>query len=562
MKWNRQDRLRLLRAFPEDGLGSPVRRLRQEEERALPNTEDRSGGIRGGIIGGRIIADEMAFASDREILKLIDDLPDGTEWHRSARIHDLEPARAGGARELAHEFSKFAQAHPERASRLIEQLHPRRHEVYAGAGLRGLAQSEFPTARLIDLIYRLNQRSFTSRYFREDAAYALEKVAERVRWLPQGSLQMLEEWLDKHQEPTLPSEVQTEQKSRESRRDPILFRGGHWLVPGGRSTILAAIATGYLKQQPPDLDNWVRVIQHRLHHEQHPGIWTETIIRMPVLFQGDVIRATQVYDSVFQAHPEILQNAFVLHSIARIIGWFQPKEKLQEWLNQLWFEGLEFCHQAYGEMLFLYYWCYGDTWSQELIDKSLAEQTDEDVLLGLAYGASKFWHKSDCRAISTEILCTLASHSSRNIQTAVADVFRLNWKNFQLNLKMKRIIQAVCNNPPVLLETARYLMEMLEPLTGQEPALVSQACQTLLQTCSSEIGEPTQRLYPLAEILTSVSLTLHRQGEFREAGLQIFEQLVALNLREARVALEILDRKPIQLVYSVPRRRRWRRQIS
>lgn len=40
------------------------------------------------------------------------------------------------------------------------------------------------------------------------------------------------------------------------------------------------------------------------------------------------------------------------------------------------------------------------------------------------------------------------------------------------------------------------------------------------------------------------AIQLHRQGKYREIGLKIFEQLLALNLRETRSALEILDRRP------------------
>ena len=65
----------------------------------------------------------------------------------------------------------------------------------------------------------------------------------------------------------------------------------------------------------------------------------------------------------------------------------------------------------------------------------------------------------------------------------------------------------------------------------------------------------------IAESLTTIAIQLHRQEEFREIGLHIFEKLLALNLRETRSALETLDRKPNKATsYVRPRRRRRRRK--
>jgi len=47
--------------------------------------------------------------------------------------------------------------------------------------------------------------------------------------------------------------------------------------------------------------------------------------------------------------------------------------------------------------------------------------------------------------------------------------------------------------------------------------------------------------------LTNIVLTLHRQERTRRDGLALFEQMLSLNLHEAYLALEALDRRLVQM---------------
>jgi len=619
LKSERRQRLRLLRALPVGCLSYRTKRLRDEEERALPETDDFESRSWTGFVGPRLTVDEMVRASDKELLRLFDQLPDRTAWDSPKREWFDDHSRAGGAVQQAGEFCKLVERKPQRVAHLIQYLKPRKHETYAGAALEGLAGTNLPTADLIGLIENLEQRGFASENFRDRAASALEKCAHRAQGLPDAILCRLEIWLTEHPEPvwsieqdktTAPKKsvgwspkktcklvlnwikaffrrirrklsnkrlwqdrtayptlgragTDKTQSITEPQKAPILLKWGtNHIVPHGRGYILRAIAAGYLEQQPPDLDNWARIIKCQLNRERHPAIWVETLIKMPVLFNGDPIQATQLYDAVVQNCPEVLHNELALYFIALIIRWLQPKEKVQEWLEKLLVDGSAFCRQAYGELLFIYYCRYQDTWSTKCIHRHFTKKIDEDILRGLAYAASHVWGQNICRPMATDILCALASHPAKSIQCAVADVFRLNRDNFELNAEMRRVIQAVRGNGPVLLEASSNLIEMLEPLTGMEPAIMSQVCQELLRVGSSEINNLSTSLPLLAGTLTNIALTLHRQSTYREIGLSIFEELLSLNLREARSALEVLDRKPTQIISPMPRRRRRRRRTS
>ena len=106
---------------------------------------------------------------------------------------------------------------------------------------------------------------------------------------------------------------------------------------------------------------------------------------------------------------------------------------------------------------------------------------------------------------------------------------------------------------------ASDLVQALEPLVSVEPDLVSQVCHNIVRVGKPELSHPATFLASHTDTLTNIALTLHRLSAYREVGLRLFEELLSLNLQEARAALEILDRKPIRSITLNPRRRRRRR---
>ncbi len=280
---------------------------------------------------------------------------------------------------------------------------------------------------------------------------------------------------------------------------------------------------------------------------------------MQPLLNGDCAQATELFDTVIRNCPKILQCSWSLHRIAHLIGWFEPQETVQGWLEMLRANPSNFSQQAYGELLLIQYLQYQDEWSVARIHDHLATQDNEALLCGLAHAASHLWSQRGCRTIATEILYTLASSSTASIRHAVAIVFFWNRDRFELNPGMMKLIQAVCKNQGVLLEAANDLMEIIETeeLVDHNPEVVVEVCQSLLGI-DVESTNPPRATVPIADSLTTIAIKLHRQTAYREVGLEIFEQLLTLNLRETRSALEILDRKPNRSDSYIASRRRLR----
>jgi prepilin-type processing-associated H-X9-DG protein len=503
-----------------------------------------------------LTAHEMARASDADLLRLFDELPDETEWDNPKQRWSKGFSRGGGAIQLSHEFRQLARQAPARVIGLSHRFRPRRHEHYAGAAVEGLAETEMQTSELISLIDTLDQRGFSSGAFRNAVALALERRGKRDRGLPDAILLRLAGWLVNHADPPPTTKQDEKQQNDEHSGGPVLFADGSVSVPPDRGYIMQALAAGYLARQTPDLENWARVIESRLAHERHPAVWAMTLRYMPMLFNGDRQRATSLYDAVIRCCPAVLTHAVALLAIAHVIGRVKPKARVQDWLEKLRVEDAAICRQAYGELLVLCYHYHRDSWSDSQIRQHLAESNNVTILRGLAYAASYLWRNRDCQPIATEILCRLAVYNEVSIQRAVAAVFRVNQENLDLNLDMRRVIEAACTAPPILLEASLSLVEILVPYTGIEPALVAKVCQEVLKAAGPRISRIADSLSMLAETVTNIALTLHRQVGYREVGLALFEQLLTLNVQEARYALEILDRNPIQATPLVSRRRR------
>jgi hypothetical protein len=434
LQYNREHRLSLLQAIPDEYLSPQTRRLKEQEKRALPwvALPKSSSPTIAQVVGPRMTKDEMSRATDQHLLNLFNELSDETEWDSPRRKWSDDFSRAGGAVQQSREFGELVKNDPSRFLRILPQLEPQRHESYVGDALESLAETDFSANDLLHLIEELEQRGFVSETFRSDAAHALEKIAERYQGLPHSTLALLENWLSNHSQPEL-AHYRSKEEQPSDLKAPIIFGiGGSHSLPGGRGNIVRAIAEGYLRQSPPDLEGWAKFIRSQLGVEPHPAVWVDILTRMPPLLNGDRTQATELFDQIIHNCPEVLQYAWALYFISRTIGWFEPKETVQDWLEMLRSNHSNFSQQAYGELLLVHYLQYQDEWSVEQIRHHLANQDNEAILCGLAHAASHLWIQRRCRAIAAEILYTLASSSATSVQQAVASVFRWSRDHFQL----------------------------------------------------------------------------------------------------------------------------------
>ena len=205
--------------------------------------------------------------------------------------------------------------------------------------------------------------------------------------------------------------------------------------------------------------------------------------------------------------------------------------------------GSDFSLQAYGEFLFLYQCCHNDSWSVARCKKVLRTKIPNRTLLGLAHGASHLWKHANCRSHANRVLLSLVSSKDPLIIRAVTNLFRLLRDEVELDQSMQQLISRFAKNQQAVLEAAEDLLDILTPVTAQEPKLLIQISNALLIFGGNEIRRYAWST--VSENLTSIALTLHRQKKFRAAGLKLFESLIEMNLSQAKSALDVLDRNPV-----------------
>ncbi len=131
----------------------------------------------------------MSKAKDRDILKIFREIPDNTDWG-----HPTHWMR-GGNIQLSRAFAEFARTDPERAIRLMEQFEPLQQERAAGYALDAMADDAPNDSRIIEALLDLHARGFQAEEFRDSAARAIEKIAERKADIGEEVINILMEWL-------------------------------------------------------------------------------------------------------------------------------------------------------------------------------------------------------------------------------------------------------------------------------------------------------------------------------------------------------------------------------
>jgi hypothetical protein len=558
MKWNREHRLRLIRAFPEESSSERFTSLRRKEERAFPRLPDWDSKLGvGGAVGSPMSGDQMVKAENEHILKLFEDLTDSTEWDHPKRRWD----HIGGSVQASREFAAFAEKEPRRAGTIISQFTPGEQERPAGMGISGMLKTDMPSTQVFDLILELHRKGFSSGEFRRDIARGLQARAKVEKGLPDHILELLKTWHSEEDSPDLEASDADEEVKEEIEESILWGYGRSYSLPGGRDVYIEAIALGYLLREPPIYTEFAAFIEEMLENERHPRIWQITMHWMKFLFNWDKDRAAGYYDSLLKAVPEVIARKLGIIGLAEIMPMVTDKELMQNWVLHIGSSGCDICEQAYGEMLVFYCLIHpGDEWGEEELQRLLKDSQSIKKQRGAVFAASNNWHHHKHQAICTNIILALSSTNDLITQKAVSQLFHYG-ETIPLSKEMKAILEEIAKNDGILIQSSERLVEGLIDNTEIEPGLIGNICNRIVEVGKEEIKNPGTRYSLVAEPIVSIAITLHRMSPpHREVGLSLFEQLIESDIPQARHALDILDRKPLVTRTAIRRRRRRRKR--
>jgi hypothetical protein len=565
-KWNREHRLRLLKAFPEGTLSRESQRLVEAETLALPNYLDREVRIMGGLVGSPMAAEQMSKAKDEHIKNLFDELVDPATADRPR--DSSRDFLKGGIAQASHEFGRFAKERPRRALALIQEFEPKKQEQPVSAALQELAKSEaILDQEFFDLLVDLDRRGFTGEDYRSYAAMALWERCRDGTGLPDNMCELLEKW--RTMEWTLREEnesVKRGDNGGEKQSRSILWQdGGMFAIPQGSFNVLHTLTFAYLLRKPPEARRWLAMLRDHLERPERVATWRVLARDLKYLRHCDRTEANEFVRGLFARFPDVRDTAFGAGLITHLWG-FVDEEVIDSALIEIrdgqWSDGA----QVYGELLSLRFLRFPNNKlvKEELFGWLLPEvprhEKSSAIRLGIAYAAVHMWNHPETRQAANDLLIRLIPVADDFVAEAIVTLF---WvcNDMPADEITRSLLRQIVAYPDVLKNTGdNFLVEHLEQLLPWDKALVLAICEELVRLRGKDLLSIQTSFTMSAPHLTNIALTLQRTGgEYRTKGLKLFEQLLVLGVQDAQSALNELDRRPILVPPAFPRRRRRRR---
>jgi nucleoside phosphorylase len=580
----RRDRLRLLRAFPREALSEKTRQRIPEEERALanpPDTDFRMSGV--GWIGSPMSAQAMAKAKDGDILKILNEIDDATEWDHP------EDWMRGGSIQLSREFAEFARLAPERAARIIRRLSPGRQERPAAYAIEAIARGATegaPDAKVVntdekqsklvlELIRELDSKGFGKWEYREAIGHAVARLTGRDTEVPDDILALLERWLsepvpyqeEEEGEAKTASTVPDRKDEKANDRDRSLLWGyGHiGVLPHGNYPILEALARALLSRRPMAISRWLAILNAHLPRPEDPAVWRAALQFLRYLANGDRVEASTFLGRLFDTYPDLLESLEATMLIAQV-QWWVDDARLRSWLDRLAASERPLSRQAYGELVGLVAILRPDTaWfaTARAIASPGPKGGGDPARAGLAYAAANLWGTPEYRHHATELLVLLMPEADVATSKAILDLFRVN-DQLQPDGPTVHLLENLAKHPDIIrLGGGAFLVERLQTLLPHEAGLVGRLGLEIADLWKASLGDLRTAFAADAPQLVDIALTLHRLGgDARENGMTLFEMLLDAEAYGARDTLEQIDNKlrPRAATGPHPRLRRSRRR--
>lgn len=553
LHWNRQHRLRLLRALPRERLSPPTLRLVMEEERAFPGLDDvdvRFTGFR--EVVSPVSAEQMERADDEQVISLFEELTDEHQWdHPRHRMR-------GGAIQAGRELARLAENDPERAARLMLRLSPSRNEGPVSEVLQRLAKSEYDRHGLYQLIRDLQGLGHDGNEFRNACAWAIAAAVNADHPVPEDLFERLASWLV----PVSGSEDEVENtESTSERQESLLWRSsGIHNVPSGNYPVLNTLSKACLENRPAMIDRWMALLESHLQRTETPKVWAEMACQwLPQLQHADRNRAQAFLDGLFSRHRSVLATIHGIDLMGYLQHWISPGNA-ERWLDSMAQAGGD-GPQGYGELLMLRHALFPqEDWVGARMVDCLAstDVATRRQRIGVAHAAVHLWSEPDHRSLAHRYLLPLLATPEVEVRHAVAGIFLST--AFVADSETQAVFDTLCEHPGILREQpAHYLTEHLEKLVEHDPVRVARLSNVLLDQVGEDMTSFATSWYLSAEPLIAVALALQDMPEpQRTAGVALFERMLEYNLPQARELTFSLDKRTPNTGTNRPARRRRR----
>ena len=558
----RRTKLGLLQALPSDRLSEDSLRLVREESRVF--ADGKVGSTFSGIqsIGSPISAEALVAASEQDIVRAFEKLPDASGWDHPKR------RMAGGNIQLSREFADFARDAPHRAAKVLRELSPQTGTRAAGYALSAMAEKADPDL-VCDVFRDVVFRGFDGEEFRGSCASALSRLSRRDFVVPHDVAAILEGWL---QTPVTDLQEKGDDSSQAASDVEVTSEGGEtshtegaerehsilWdtsgmvMLPHGNFPILDCLMNLYLHRGDPD--GLIDLFQRHLERGEETAIWQPLVYRLVQVQPGDPTRLVEFVRALFSRHPAL--------SGTREAGFFlgQFHWRHPEVVKEL----MLVCKQAtnptvqqyFGELVALVALVQPEQqWARDEFDALLLPNVPLAARHGGMETASHLWNEEKALPEATRWLVAAMPLADARGWEIIIDLFR-QFQDLQPGTCTTALLEAIADYLPTTFEAdPTYLVSALASLLPHNADLVSRIASRLVDVQRARLADLRTGHSAVVPDLVDLAITLHRAGAAsREAGIALFEQLMNLDAYLARQTFDEIDNR--FRATAMPRQRR------
>jgi nucleoside phosphorylase len=564
--WDREARLRLLAAIPNDLRSPKTREFMPEEMAKLPAWDQQGYRPKSGFVREipPVSKQEILTSSNEEVLRTINA---SREINRSnterVEVHGGWEM-PGGPTTAAREIAELAKDDPKRAMELAKGLLSFGLEDAVSVAIQPFAESSLDDVLVLEFVRNLISQNPKSEELRSTLGYILYRRCRESTGLADDLCVVLREWLSQPWEPITISSTKDDVETTSGAPDKpesVLWapRGG--ILDTDRSFWpLMAVTNGYLMRSPPAVLAWLDLVESQLSRgisENSLGSFLSEL-RWFRLDPKARHRGEEIVRKVFAQYP-ILQHQREGVSLVANVTDLLSAEFVEGFLNDLSISTSYASRQAYGELLALIALRESPHhWAADLLDRELVKSPvvtgDDAALVGIAFTAAQFWEEPEAKSAATHVLCKLISTATPRVSQAMGTVCYAK-ENFAADSETEQFLSTLANFPECLrhfpiLDLAEHLVELLPHNRG----LVLKVCKAIAQSGRTETG-----LFEAGPQLVNIAMTLQRFSDTRSEGLSLLEAFLQMGLDDAFSILSDIDIRPASRKPRSPMPRRKRR---
>jgi Domain of unknown function (DUF4062)/ATPase family associated with various cellular activities (AAA) len=568
--WDREARLRLLTAIPEEMCPPDVLTFIEKEKVDLPEWKPTMERGRFGRVHEvpPMPKEEMRNAPDDAIIETLRspnvDRRQVGEWIESERVWK----RTGGREAAVRELREFAKEEPQRCLDLLPKI-----AEYSDGGataeiFSAIGETQLPDDRIFDAALALSPGA-SSEEFRSTVAHVLYSRCRPNVGLPQSICDLLENWLAMPWAEVGFDRQRPRDSNEQSHPESLLFgySGPQTLDADLSFWVLLALSSGYLRRMPADIDRWLTMLERHVQRPADGRTWTSFSpeLRWLATKGVDSARALRIVSKLFENHPTVRdsrEGVRLISLVQRLLPFRVWQSVLKELRQSDWERG----RQAYGELVALMglrhqppQWAVRKLTMQLRNCEAGRGLDSEDTLTGIAFAAAHCWEEPQLRSGCSQVLAKLFAVGSDRISYACSTVFWAS-HDFLPDEVTENLLNAVADN------CARLSDSAISDLIGHLPSILPEKRRTVLKLCNSIVSHVGSKLtsistgvFTCGPSLVNIAMTLQRFEDTRTNALDLFERLLSLGVDAAFNCLHEIDIRPIAVTHYQPRARRRRR---